>query len=34
MKKSRNRCTDGHMPTYISQRWTKITTKVMVCGVR
>jgi hypothetical protein len=32
--KSQNRHTDGHTPTYISQRWTRITTSVIECSNR
>jgi hypothetical protein len=34
VKTSLNKRTDGRTPTYISQRWTKITTEAMPCGVR
>jgi hypothetical protein len=34
MWKILNRRTDGCTPTYILQKWTKITTSVMECGER
>jgi hypothetical protein len=34
MWKSLNRRTDGHTPTYILQKWMKITTSAMECGKR
>jgi hypothetical protein len=32
--KSQNRHTDGHTPTYILQRWTRIATSVIECSNR